>query len=234
MRVVTWAKNHKALQAARRDPTFKKEDGTQANKAYIKGFFEAQLEKAVCNYVHTETYAEVAGIEAQFLSFDAIVEKEGGRHNPANIQAAKRRCLKCVEKGISHAKHDEWSGRVNYAFIVDMFSAKKGNDWSKETKGEVAPGVNGGAPAAVSGSGSASGNAGGGKGKPNVGGAPAPASRMPRNRTSLETNMAMATTTKTAYKLIQGQADELLLAMSTDPDYARENKSHEKEFWSRP
>ena len=42
--------------------------------------------------------------------------------------------------------------------------------------------------------------------------------------------MAMATTTKTAYKLIQGSAEELLLAMSTDSDYKKEKLSHGKEL----
>ena len=49
----TLGKHHNAVQAARRDPTFKGDDATTANKAYVKSFFEAQLEKLVCQYLHT-------------------------------------------------------------------------------------------------------------------------------------------------------------------------------------
>jgi hypothetical protein len=84
-------KNHKTLQAARRNPKFAASDSNSSNKEYVQKFFEAQLESMVVQYVAVEKYVEVNGIEAQFLSFDAIVDKEGGRHNPKNIEAARKR-----------------------------------------------------------------------------------------------------------------------------------------------
>ena len=227
-------KNHKTLQAATRNPKFAASDSNSSNKEYVKKFFEAELESIVVQYVAVEKYVEVNGIEAQFLSFDAIVEKEGGRWNPKNIEAARKRCMKCLAMGRSHARYDEWSERVNFAFIIDMFSAMKENSWAKETRGvEVA--ANGDGAASGSGGdpigGGGGGGSGGGGSAGGGGGVPPPKKPVGhRKRTSLETNLAAATATKVAYKQIQGQGDELLLAMQTDAGYAREKQSYEAEL----
>ena len=129
--------------------------------------------------------------------------------------------------GRSHARYDEWSERVNFAFIVDMFSAMKENSWAKETRGvEVA--AKGGADASGSGGTPLGGGAAGGDNTKPVEPPKKPVG--PRNRTSLETNLAAATATKTAYKQIQGQADDLVLALKTDAGYTREKQSYQSEL----
>ena len=210
--------NHKALQAARRDPTYAADKGDKkSDQQYIKDFFETALEKLVVTYSHSETYSETDGLAAEFLSFDAIVEKEGGRHNPANILAAKRRCQKCIARGAKYARFDTWADRTKYAFIVEGFTAVRSNAYEQRSSGTAVPG--GAAGSADTGA--------GGKGETSEGGnSGKPPPRTPRDRTSLEKNLSAATATKNAFKGIIGDAEGLLEQMQSDPEYAKEKLSY--------
>ena len=212
-------KNHRSLQAARRDPSFKEDRDGKQNKEFVREFFEKTLDKLVVQYTHVESYDEEEGIKAEFLSFDAIVEKEGGRHNYANIEAARKRCQKCIQLGKQYAKFDTWSGRTNFAFIVEGFSALRKNSYKKSSSGGAAAtadappvGVPVDAPLAPS---------------------PAPnpaAPRLPRSRTSLEKNISASQAAKSAYTAATKAADDLLEQMQSDASYAKEKVSYEDDL----
>ena len=211
-------KNHRSLQAARRDPGFKEDRDGKANNQFIKEFFEKTLDSLVIQYTHVESYDEEEGIKAEFLSFDAIVEKEGGRHNEANIEAARKRCQKCIQEGKQYAKYDKWSDRTNFAFIVEGFSALRKNSYKKSSSGGAAAiadappvGVPGGAP-------------------PGKAPAPPPASRLPRSRTSLEKNISASQAAKSAYTAATKAADDLLEQMQSDASYNKEKISYEDDL----
>ena len=153
--------------------------------------FEKQLEAIVQKYVHKEVCTGIEGKKAIFMSFDAIVEKEGGRHNAANIKAAKKRCLRCISMGKRYAKRDGWSDRTNFAFIIEEWSAMKSNSWGIETSGDgAAPAVgacgDGSSSAEVPAGGKGSTTGGKGAGTEKPGGKGTSGRNQPRDRTSLE------------------------------------------------
>ena len=158
---------------------------------------------------------------AEFFSFDAIVEKEGGSRNPANIEAARKRCRKCIEKGAKYAKYDTWSERAKYAFIVEGFSATRPNAYQQQSTGTTVPGAPTGSAADAGASGIIA------DATPILGKQPP---RTPRDRTSLEKNLSAATSTKTAYKGIVGDAEGLLEQMGSDADYKREKLAYSEDL----
>ena len=84
-------KGHAAMQMARKDDMYMQSEKTVD---FLEDFFAAELERVVKKYVFTEAVEETEGVIKHFWSFDRIVREEGGRHNPENIKAAKRRCKK--------------------------------------------------------------------------------------------------------------------------------------------
>ena len=205
--------NHKAVQAIARSG--KKNDGTKTRAEFLQEYFEAEIRDVVKELVYTESIVESTSNLGEQVSFDRMVELEGGRHNPANIRAAHHRAKMCMKRGPKYYIKDEWSGRVNFFFVRGQFEDKKKRQWDSATKATVAT------PAKAVG---AAAGAATGTPVPKPAGEPPNPPRPPRKKTKLENALATATKRKVDFKQVHGQAKDLLASMESDPAYGKGKK----------
>ena len=196
--------NHRVLQTGRRsgkfDPAEKQLE--ESPKDYMTRFLETELQEITKRHTHTEYVVEEESTVGTFMSFDKIVEAEGGYWNPENVKAAERRCQKCIKKGRKYFKWDSWGERVNYAMVVESFSSITGNKWEITSSGTQAAEV--GSPSPLP-----------------------PVVKKPVQRTNTSCDKAMrdATTTKSSYEKAESKANTLLTSMGTGPEFAKEGES---------
>ena len=99
--------------------------GMQLRMEWVKGVW------AGLQVLRTETlkYTDSEVKKGEYLSFDTIVEREGGYHNMNNIRAAERYCRHCqLRKGI-WARYNPMTGRVQYLYVRDGIEQKKDKGW---------------------------------------------------------------------------------------------------------
>ena len=196
--------NHRVLQGGRRSGKFAQAEKQpdESPKDYMQRFLETELQAITKRHTHTEYVIEEDSTVGTFMSFDKIVEAEGGYWNPENVKAAERRCLKCIKKGRKYFKWDTWGERVNYAMVVESFSSATGNKWDITSSGTQAAEADKPAPPT-----------------------PVPKGTVPRTLTSCEKAMRDATTTKSLYEKAESKATTLLTSMGAEPEFAKEGES---------
>ena len=135
----TLDKNNKAMQAMRRTDAWKDAQPLPKGKMQhlISDFFGTEIEKLVQAQVFTETLEEEEIEHGEMVSFDRMVELEGGSQNIENVRAAETRCKKYVKKGWPYYRKDTWSERSRYMFVHEHTKSTKRNSWAKQTSGNV-------------------------------------------------------------------------------------------------
>ena len=133
--------SHKLMIKMRRDsknnPKYKAASTAAEKRTYKLEWLELQLKKVQKTAVHTKKVTEKKTTGGKFKSFDAIVELEGGRHNPANIQAAYDICTQCIKEGKSYYKYSKFSRRVKFLYVEEGFEEEEAEEWATETRAEI-------------------------------------------------------------------------------------------------
>ena len=89
-------------------------------------------------HIFTESVIETPSDLGEQMSFDRMVELEGGMHNTANVQAALNRARGCLKRGRRYYVKDTWSKRINFYFVRDTFADTKQRQWDSVTRGKTA------------------------------------------------------------------------------------------------
>ena len=202
--------NHKSLQTLRRENPGKKLD-----KEFIRTILTTELQGLVVEHTHVEKLVEHDSADAEMVSFDRMVWLEGGAHNPKNIDAAKKRAKKCVQKGSRYYEIDGYTGRASYAFLVKKFGSSKQNEYNIKTSGEAKPKPTDPKP-----------NDDGGNTPPKA----KAKAQGSKERTVLDNAIAKATKVKVSYSTAELQGKRLLESLESDKKFEKEKIVYQKEL----
>ena len=97
----------------------------QMRMEWVKGVWQG------LQVLRTETlkYTDSEVKKGEYLSFDSIVEREGGYHNKNNICAAERYCRECQRRKGIWARYNPMTGRVQYLYVQDGIVQKRSKGW---------------------------------------------------------------------------------------------------------
>ena len=210
--------SHKSLQDMRRvvkgNPE-KYAGENSNNKDFQRRFLEGALEEVAKKYIFTESIEETEYIKGNLESFDAIVAKEGGAQNPANIEAARQRCKTCMRKGRRYYKRCKWSKRVRYMYVEEGFENKAIKNWAMRTTGSGDQASIQAAPKEE---------------VPKAAPKPEPKKKAAKQPTQFEITMSKGTAMKKAYLDAEVKGNQMLENMTTLREYAKEKASYEAEL----
>ena len=114
-----------------RDPDEEKVRGREQRKQFRLKWTQGVYDAAVEERKKLEHYTESHVADGVYLSFDAIVERQGGRHNVANIRAAQSYCATCMERGHTWVAMNEFTKRLEFLYVEHKTSQTWGTSWQR-------------------------------------------------------------------------------------------------------